>query len=80
MAYELKLLLYMKIYSIISVTNLKSFFSGEDLYGRPHDDYPPAVKEENRSEKWLLFEIEKLLDRRIRRYGRDKKMIEYLVK
>jgi len=41
----------MKIYSIISVINLKSLFLGEDFYGRPHDNYPPVVKEENRSKE-----------------------------
>ncbi len=49
--YELELSSYIKIHFIISVTNLKSLFSDEDPYGRPHDDHPPAVEEKNRSEE-----------------------------
>ncbi len=70
----------MKIHPIISIINFKPFFSGEDLYGRSHDNYLSIIKEKNRSKEWLSFEIEKLFNRRIRYYGRDKKMIEYLVK
>jgi len=70
----------MKIHSIISVINLEPLLLDENLYRRFYDDYPPVVEEENLNKEWLLFEIEKLLDRRIRRYGRGKKMIEYLVK
>jgi len=41
----------MKIHPVISVINLESLFLGEDFYGRSHDDYPPVVEEENRSEE-----------------------------
>src|SRR6266536_4828860 len=51
LTYELKLLSYMKIYFVISITNLESFFLSEDLYRRSYDDYPPTMEEENRSEE-----------------------------
>src|SRR6266536_6059694 len=51
LTYELKLLSHIKIYSVISVINLESLPLGEDFYRRPHDNHPPAVEEENRSEE-----------------------------
>ncbi len=41
----------MKIYPVISITNLEFFFLGEDFYGRSHDDHLSAVEEENCSEE-----------------------------
>ncbi len=70
----------MKIYSVVSVANLEFFLFEVDLYNRLYNNYPSVVEEVSINQDWLFFKIKKLLDRRIRRYGRDKKMIEYLVK
>jgi hypothetical protein len=71
----------MKIYPVISVTSLEPLPPGEDPYKRPFNDHPPPVEDDRGiNEEWKSFSIEKLLDRRLRRYGRGKKIIEYLVK
>jgi hypothetical protein len=71
----------MKIHPVISVTNLEPVPPGEDPYKRPYNDHPPPVEEDrDMDDEWKSFYIEKLLDRRLRRYGRGKEIIEYLVK
>ena len=86
LAYELELPSNMKIHPVISVTNLEPLPPGEDPYKRRVNDHPPPIEEEDGTEdnnldkEWKSFYIEKLLDKRLRRYGRGKKIIEYLVK
>src|SRR5438034_5467471 len=81
LAYELKLSANMKIHSVISVTNLKPVSSEKDLYNWSYDDHLPPVKEDhNIDDEWKSFYIKKLLDHRLRRYGRGKQIIKYLVK
>jgi hypothetical protein len=81
LAYELELPPNMKIHPVISVTNLEALPPGEDPYKRPFNDHSPPVEDDHDiDEEWKSFSIEKLLDRRLRRYGRGKKIIEYLVK
>ncbi len=70
----------MKIHFVILITILKPLSLGENPYRRTHDNHPPTVEEKNLNKEWLSFEIKKLFNRRIRRYGRGKKIIEYLVK
>ncbi|KAN0072896.1 hypothetical protein V8E54_009010 [Elaphomyces granulatus] len=73
LAYEPELPPNMKIHPIISVTNLEPLPPGEDPYKRPFNNHPPPFEEE-----WKSFSIKRLLNRRLRRYGRGKKIIEYL--
>jgi transposase InsO family protein len=81
LAYELELPPNMKIHPVISVTNIEPLPPGEDPYKRPFNDHPPPVEDDQDiDEEWKSFSIEKLLDRRLRRYGRGEKIIEYLVK
>jgi hypothetical protein len=80
LAYELELLSNMKIHPVISVAHLEPAPFGNDLFSRSHDDHPPPVEKQNLNAEWQTFEIETFLDRRFRRYGRKKKIIEYLVK
>src|SRR5450755_636517 len=80
LAYELELPSNMKIHPVISVTHLEPAPLDNDPFSRPHDNHPPPVEEQNLNAEWQAFEIETLLDRRFRRYGRGKKIIEYLVK
>ena len=47
LAYELELLLNMKIHSVISVINLEPLSLGEDPYKHSYNDHPPPVEEEN---------------------------------
>jgi hypothetical protein len=85
LAYELDLPPNLKIYPVISVANLEPLPPGEDPYKRPYDDHPPPVEDDSSlgndfDNDWRSFYIEKLIDRRHRRYGRGKKIFEYLVK
>src|SRR5437762_12861423 len=45
LAYELKLSANMKIHSVMSVINLKSVSSEEDLYNQSYDDHSLLMKE-----------------------------------
>jgi hypothetical protein len=75
LAYELELPPNMKIHPVISVTNFEPLPPGEDPYKRPFNDHPPPVEDDHdMDEEWKSFSIEKLLDRRLRRYGRGKKI------
>jgi hypothetical protein len=80
LAYELELPSNMKIHPIISVAHLEPLPPGKDPFDRPHDDHPPPVEESNPDDEWQSYAIERFLDRRIRRYGRGKQIVEYLVK
>ena len=80
LAYELKLPSAMKIHPVVSVTHLEPAPHGDDPFNRPKDDPPPPVEETDLNDEWRGFRIETLIDRRLRRYGRGKKIIEYLVK
>ena len=71
----------MKIHPVMSVTNLKPVPPGEDPYNRLYNDHPPPVEEDrDLDDEWKSFYIEKLLDHRLRHYGRGKQIIKYLVK
>jgi hypothetical protein len=80
LAYELKLPSAMKIYPIVLITHLEPAFYSDDPFNRLKNDHPPPVEETDLNDEWRGFRIETLIDRRLRRYGRDKKIIEYLVK
>ena len=56
----------MKIHPVVLIINLEFFLSKADPYDRFYNNYPSAVEEASINQDWLFFEIEKLLDRRIR--------------
>jgi hypothetical protein len=70
----------MKIYPVILVIYLEPAFYSDDPFNRLKNDYFSPVEETDLNNEWRDFRIEILIDRRFRRYGRDKKIIEYLVK
>lgn len=81
LAYRLELPPYYRIYSVISVAQLElSPAPGSDLFARPANQHPESVGVDGDIENWISFEIERLMDRRERRYDRDPITIEYLVK
>ncbi len=43
----------------------------------PAPDHPPAVEESN--DEWHAYEVERLVGRRLRKYGKGKPVVEYLV-
>lgn len=50
-----------------------------DPFGRQEPGLPLAVIVEGDEEEWKSFEIGPLNNSRVRRYGRGKQMIEYLI-
>jgi hypothetical protein len=65
--YEFEFPNNMNIYSIISITHLKSVSKGSDSYNRSRNDYSVLVEKDswnNIEEEWRKFEIEKFTDRR----------------
>jgi hypothetical protein len=53
---------------------------GKDFYNRKGENYLSPLEEGDPNAKWREFLIETLLDRRYRRYGKGKKILEYLIK
>ena len=80
LAYKLELPPRYKIHPVISVDHLEPAPLGSDPYAREVPDHPPAVYVEGDTEEWQSYEIEKLTDKRIRRYGRGKPITEYKVR
>jgi hypothetical protein len=74
------LLSAIKIYPVILITYLEPVSHGDNLFNRLKNDYFPPVEKTELNNEWRDFRIEILIDRRLRYYGRDKKIIEYLVK
>jgi hypothetical protein len=80
LAYELKLPSAIKIYSVISVIHLEPVSYSDNPFNRLKNDHLPPVEKIDLNNEWRSFRIETLINRRLRRYGRGKKIIEYLVK
>ena len=70
LVYELNLSSRWQIHSVISVTQLESVLADEDSYKRKRSNYSNEVKVEDiLNISWMKFyEVEKLVDRRIRKY------------
>jgi hypothetical protein len=77
-AYKLHLPDHWKNHPVISVEHLEPAPPpSADPFDRPIPDHPPAIDEDQRADQWS---VNKLLDRRTRRVGRNRKeVIEYLV-
>jgi hypothetical protein len=80
LAYELEIPSNWRIHPVISITHLEPAPHGKDLYDRKGEDHPLSLEEGDLNAEWREFLIETLLDRRYRRYGKGKKILEYLVK
>ena len=81
LAYELELPPRWGIHSVVSVTQLESASAEEDPYQRPRPDHSGEVEvEEMPNTEWKEnYEVERILDKRVRRFGRID-VIQYLVK
>ena len=78
LVYKLNLLKNWKIHSIIFVVNLEFVSKGENSYDRSALDHLESIFEFN--QKWHVYEIEKLIEYRMRRYDREILIFEFLVR
>ena len=63
----------------MSVAQLEPASTEPDPYERPQPDHPDTVIVDGDTDNWKSYEIERLIDKRLRKYGR-KTIIEYLVR
>ena len=83
--YKLDLSLNMKIYSVISITNLELLSFSKNFYKHQYNEHFVLIKENevkknNLDKEWKSFYIEKLLNQCLCCYRCDKKIIKYLIK
>jgi Chromo (CHRromatin Organisation MOdifier) domain len=81
-AYELDLPKHWRIHPVISIEHLEPAPNEPDPYDRPINDGSDVepITQEGDTEEWQSWEIEKLVDNRICKYGKGKPEVEYLVR
>jgi hypothetical protein len=80
LAYELKIPNNWRIHPVISITYLEPASHGKNPYNRKGENHFLPFEKGDSNTEWREFLIEIFLDRRYRRYGKGKKILEYLVK
>ena len=75
LAYRLQLPDAWKIHDVISVANLEPAPKGEDPFSRPGINETAPVENENTD--FLSYEVERLVNQRIRRYSKGQLTTEY---
>ena len=68
LTYELELFISWKFYPVVSVDQLEPLFPGENLYDRPKFNHPLVIETKNDIPTYQLYDIEKLVDKRTRKY------------
>ena len=79
LVYELKLSSAWRIYSIISITQLKSISAKSNSYNRFRSIHSFVVKMKKNISQYQFYEIKKLMNRKIRKYDKTS-IIQYLMK
>lgn len=79
LAYELDLPSTWKIHPVISIAQLEPASGVQDPYNRPRPHYPDAVEIEGDTEDQKSYEVERVLAKRIRKFGRTA-VTQYLIK
>ena len=77
--YELNLLFVWRVHSVISVTQLKFVSSDENFYRRSRFSHFDVVEMKNDTFDNQFYEVEKLVDKRTRKYNRTN-VTQYLVR
>lgn len=81
LTYELQLFNHWRIHSMISIAQTKSALTSEsNSFNRLYVKHSSSVQTNENTEDWAFYEIEKLIDRRFRKYDRDSLIKEYLVR
>lgn len=80
LVYESKLSSHWKIHSVISVTQLKLASTLEiDSFNRLFLNYSKSIPESDDTEEWILYEIKELINRRYKKYDKERHIKKYLV-
>ena len=79
LVYELDLPPTWLVHPVISVAQLEPTPDGTDPYQRPRPDHPPSVETEGDTEHFKSYEVEKLVKKRVRKYGRTP-VTQYMVR
>lgn len=69
----------MEIHPVISVAQLEPKTPGQDPYNRPRPHHPDSIHVEGDTETMKSWEIERIIDKRIRKSGK-KKITEYQIR
>ena len=77
--YELNLFAHWRIYSIISITQLKSCFNESNLYNRFKSNYLDFVEMKNDIDDWKSYTMKRFVNKRLRKFERTT-VIQYLMK
>ncbi len=80
LAYELELLSHWRIHSIIFIAQLKSALKDADSFKHSWSNNSFSIEVEENIKKWVSYEIEKLIDDRVRWFDRDSLICKYLVR
>jgi hypothetical protein len=79
-AYKLDIPKHWKVHPVISMEHVEPVPDGDDPYERPTPEVIEPIPTEGDTEEWKSWEIEKLVDKRTRKFGRGRPQTEYLVR
>ena len=79
LAYELELPPAWRVHPVISIAQLEPAPVDKDPYERPRPTHPDSVEVEGDTEEWKSYEVEKVVKKRIRRYG-NRPIAQYLIR
>ena len=79
LTYELEFPIAWEIYPVVFVAQLEQLFLGENPYQRPKFNHFFAVEMENDIPTYQSYEIEKLVDKRVRKYNKTN-VTQYLMR
>ena len=79
LAYELNLSTHWRVYSVISVTQLKSCSNEENSYRRFRSNYSNFVKIEDDTDDWRFYIVKKIIDKKLKKFERIT-VTQYMIK
>ena len=79
LAYRLDIPPHWRVYPVFTIAQLEPMPPGEDPFARPRPDHPPSVFVEGDTDEWKSYDVERLLNRRVKK-RRGKYVTEYLLR
>ena len=80
LAYKMKLSAHWRIHPVIFIAQLESASKEANSYNRSRSSHSNSILVEGDIKKWASYEIDRLVNKRLRRYGRESVIKEYLVR